>query len=259
MAQAEVLGTEEHILMIQRVCWMLLAGAALGASVVETPGRGQITWENRQVDVRPGMLDTNVAVIFKFSNIGNQPLTLGNVKADCSCTVASVQKKVYAAGESGEIEAKYSIGNRMGLQQAQIYVESDDPAQPISQLTMRVFISELVKVSPSFIYWLKGEEKAPKTIKLKVVHDSPIRIIGVSSTNDRLFPQLKTIKAGEEYEITVTPFDTIEPAKATLRIESDFPKEKPRLFYAYAAIKEAEKEPAVSPLAVMPPATGAAK
>lgn len=218
-------------------CWTLLVGSALKVTATETFGHGQITWENRQIDVHPKIADMNAAVVFKFSNVGDQPLTLGSVKADCSCTVVSAQKKVYAAGESGEIAVKYNIGNRVGLHQAQVIVESDDPTQPVSQLTLRVFIPELVRISPSVVEWKYGDPSQSKKVTIRVVHTEPIRIIGVTSTHDQIWGQLHTVTVGREYELTITPASTRELAKATLRLESDYPQDRPRIFYVYAAVK----------------------
>ena len=216
---------------------MLFCGLA-----ASTSAWAQLTRDNRQLDFRPTIQETNVVARFTFSNVGNQPVTVTSVKSTCDCTTTRLDKKTYLPGEKGEIIANFKIGNRIGLQQKNIFVQTDDPSDPVSQLTLRVFIPELVKITPGFVFWKIGEDKTVKTITLKVAHDSPIKIIGVSSTNERLFPQLKTIKAGEEYVVTVTPSDTTEPAKATLRIESDFPKDKPRAFSAYAYIKDSNSE-----------------
>lgn len=214
-----------------------VGGAILCALVATASASAQLSWDNRQLDFHPTMQDTNVLARFTFSNIGNQTVTVTSVKSTCDCTTSQLDKRVYLPGEKGEIIANFTIGKRTGQQQKNILIQTDDQSDPVTQLTMRVFIPELVKITPGFVFWKIGEEKTPKTITLKVTHDSPIKIIGVSSTNERLFPQLKTIKAGEEYVIVVTPGDTDDPAKASLRIECDFPKDKPRVFHAYAYIK----------------------
>jgi len=219
------------------ICWTLLAGVVSGTNAAESSGYGQITWENRQIDVRPEIQDTNAVVVFKFSNVGRQPLTIGSVKAACSCTAISEKKKIYAPGESGEIEIRYQIGNRVGLQQANVVVESDDPAQPVSQLTLRVFIPELVRISPSVVEWNLGDPPGSKRVTIQVVHNEPIHIIGVNSSNDQIFGTLHTVTAGREYTLTMTPDNMREQAKATFRLESDYPKSKPHIFYVYAVIK----------------------
>ncbi len=44
---------------------------------------------------------------FEFTNTGNAPLIISNVKSTCGCTVPKKPKGPIMPGESGEIEVKY--------------------------------------------------------------------------------------------------------------------------------------------------------
>jgi hypothetical protein len=46
--------------------------------------------------------------IFTFTNKGQKPLILNNVRASCGCTVPEWPKQPIAPGESGEIKVKYN-------------------------------------------------------------------------------------------------------------------------------------------------------
>lgn len=46
--------------------------------------------------------------IFTFTNKGQKPLVLSNVRASCGCTVPEWPKQPVAPGESGEIKVKYN-------------------------------------------------------------------------------------------------------------------------------------------------------
>lgn len=45
--------------------------------------------------------------VFEFTNTGNAPLIISNVKSTCGCTVPKKPKGPIMPGESGEIEVKY--------------------------------------------------------------------------------------------------------------------------------------------------------
>ncbi len=45
--------------------------------------------------------------IFEFTNTGNAPLIISNVKSTCGCTVPKKPKGPILPGETGEIEVKY--------------------------------------------------------------------------------------------------------------------------------------------------------
>jgi len=45
--------------------------------------------------------------VFEFTNTGNAPLVISNVKSTCGCTVPKKPKGPIMPGEKGEIEVKY--------------------------------------------------------------------------------------------------------------------------------------------------------
>ncbi len=45
--------------------------------------------------------------IFEFTNTGDAPLVISNVKSTCGCTVPKKPKEPIMPGETGEIEVKY--------------------------------------------------------------------------------------------------------------------------------------------------------
>jgi hypothetical protein len=45
--------------------------------------------------------------VWKFTNIGDEPLLITNAKGSCGCTVPAWPKEPIMPGESGEIEIRY--------------------------------------------------------------------------------------------------------------------------------------------------------
>jgi len=45
--------------------------------------------------------------VFEFTNTGDAPLIISNVKSSCGCTVPSKPKDPIMPGDSGEIKVKY--------------------------------------------------------------------------------------------------------------------------------------------------------
>jgi hypothetical protein len=52
---------------------------------------------------------------FKFTNTGNEPLILSNVKASCGCTVPIWPKEPVMPGKSQTIQVKYNTNNVGGF------------------------------------------------------------------------------------------------------------------------------------------------
>ena len=53
----------------------------------------------------------NLTYEFEFFNTGNEPLLITNVRASCSCTVASYPKTPILSGKSGKISLELSTDN----------------------------------------------------------------------------------------------------------------------------------------------------
>ena len=49
--------------------------------------------------------------VFEFTNTGNEPLILANVKGSCQCTVPEWPKEPIAPGEKAKITVKYNTKN----------------------------------------------------------------------------------------------------------------------------------------------------
>jgi len=62
--------------------------------------------------------------VFTFSNTGNAPLIISNVKTSCGCTVPTYSKEAILPGETGEIKVKYDT-KRMGAFSKTITVTSN--------------------------------------------------------------------------------------------------------------------------------------
>ncbi|MDZ7740844.1 MAG: DUF1573 domain-containing protein [Bacteroidota bacterium] len=62
--------------------------------------------------------------MFTFTNKGQKPLVLSNVRASCGCTVPQWPREPVAPGEKGEIKVKYNT-NRPGSFNKSITVNSN--------------------------------------------------------------------------------------------------------------------------------------
>ena len=70
-------------------------------------------------------------------------------------------------GEKGEITATFNIGDRVGQQIKTVSVETDDPAHPLTTLTLKTNITQVLELTPNFVFWQTGEEPTPKTVIAK--------------------------------------------------------------------------------------------
>lgn len=73
--------------------------------------------------------------VFEFTNTGNAPLIITDVKSSCGCTVPSKPEGPIAAGATGKIQVKYDT-NRVGPIRKTVTVYSN-AEQPIKALKIK--------------------------------------------------------------------------------------------------------------------------
>ncbi|MGE5809957.1 MAG: DUF1573 domain-containing protein [Ignavibacteria bacterium] len=71
-----------------------------------------------------------VDYLFKFSNKGDAPLKIKNVKTSCGCTAALVSSKTIEPGNEGTLRIELNTKDRSGKMSRSITISSNDPAEP---------------------------------------------------------------------------------------------------------------------------------
>ena len=82
--------------------------ASMQAQNSETAKKtASINFESEIVDYGTIEKGSDGMRVFTFTNTGNAPLIISDVKASCGCTVPTYSKEAILPGEEGEIEVKY--------------------------------------------------------------------------------------------------------------------------------------------------------
>jgi len=202
-----------------------------------TPVFGQLKWENPEQTFTAKPLDKVIVAKFRFTNVGTTSLKITDLRPSCGCTTALLEKKEYAPGESGEIEAKFKFDGRRGHQEKWIVVTTDwVPPQP-TILRFAVNIPEAITIQPELVVWRVGDQLKPKMVRIAVPDEIPAKVVSVQADNAAVKIELREIRPGKELEVKVTPTSTSQPGSATLLIRTDYPPENPATHYAYARVK----------------------
>ena len=200
-------------------------------------GLAELKWDKPVQQFQRTPADGEIEVRFTFKNTGTAPVTIKTLRPSCGCTTAHLEKKIYAPGEAGEVVAHFVFGDRRGPHRKTIEVRTDDaPTEPVL-LDLRVNIHDPLTIAPALIFWKRGEPAEPKTVQLTADAGQPVRIKSVVSSNPRLPAKLVAIKAGEQYEVSVTPADTAQKESAEVSVLTDFPMDAPRTYILHARIK----------------------
>lgn len=219
----------------------ILGLSAFMATASATPV--SLTFEKPTVDatVEPEAASTSIA--FPFENKSGETIEIIKHASPCGCISTGFKddRLVYPPGSKGELTAVFRVGNFHGTVQKKIMVWMKDGPEgnrPPVNLTANITIPELITVTPRTLNWKTGESKAPKSYKIAVGHDKPIHITSLACTNNNFETELKTLRDGMEYELTVTPRDLSEASFGIIKIFTDSKVSRYRLVQVFANIRK---------------------
>jgi hypothetical protein len=197
--------------------------------------RAGLKWEQTAIELHPTATDKQAIGHFKYQNTGDKAVKFKSVRTSCGCTAAQTQKEEVSAGEKGEITATFNIGERTGTQVKTVTVETDDPANVTTVLTLKAVIPQQLEITPTFVFWGQGEEPKPKTIVVRAAKDFPVKHLKVTSSSPDF--QTKVEETGKgQFKIDIQPQETNRQTASTLTIQ---PEDSQKIFYATARITNA--------------------
>jgi hypothetical protein len=160
---------------------------------------------------------------FVVTNLGDDPLIIGDVQADCGCTKTLKGSSEIPANTSSEIDVEYDTeGERSGKKEKHIFVHSNDPERPIVKLSLVGELNKELEVDPPTF--------AQKLETFKEDISIPVKIRNASETA-RTITGIKT--AEKVVSIDMEPKSVVaEPgASAPLTILLHLKKQDDRPFY----------------------------
>lgn len=117
--------------------------------------------------------EANVHTTFKFTNSGDAPLVITQVKGSCSCTVGSLEKTEYAPGESGELTVTFDPRNRRGVQQRTVTVLSNDPVNPSFNINVTANVRPAIDIDPPMARFGEVQRGETQTMMLDITGVAP--------------------------------------------------------------------------------------
>lgn len=189
------------------------------------PAWAGLEFEKTELSQTAGREDAKTTASFKFKVTGGKTIKITDIATYCSCLKAETKdgRMEFKDGEEGVIDTAFLLGTFEGEVAKQVVVTTDDPAQPEITLTVKVTIPAVYKVEPESVAWDVGEEAKGKKIKFTILDEKAIAVTGLVSSRENMVAEVKEVKKGREYEITLTPKTTEEPMLGVLRVETDAP------------------------------------
>ena len=120
------------------ILFVLIVGTlfAQESAVFEEPKNGpKIVFSENRYEFGDIIQGDIIEHVFEFTNSGNAPLVLQDVKTTCGCTVPEWPRSPLAPGATAELKVKFNSAGKIGIQNKVITVISNATNQ-----TSRVMI-----------------------------------------------------------------------------------------------------------------------
>jgi hypothetical protein len=133
-------------------------------------------------NVGPG---TNNPCEFRFTNVGNGTLKIGEITKTCGCTPFSLDKKEYAPGESGILKVNYFSEELRGQATKNLVIHSNDTARPEVTLSVKANVKIQVDHEPDTLNLVLNKENADcPQLTLTSIDNQPFSITSFKSTSN---------------------------------------------------------------------------
>lgn len=216
---------------------LIMFACAFG--VLASTASAKLVFEQDKIQHDAGLLEERTEAVFKFTNEGDQPVTVTGLKSTCGCTVPQLTKKDYLPGESGEIKAIFTYGARVGTQQKRITVQTDEPSDNRYTLSLITRIPEWISIEPRILRWKSGEEPKPQEIRVKVMNPSTVEV-ETPEGDLQHFEMEKKEAVNGELIYTIVPKSVMERSteflKFTARV-TDGDNTRSRLFGVHCLVR----------------------
>ncbi len=181
---------------------------------------------------------------FYFTNTGDQPLEIRDVRPSCGCTTAGGYDKNVDPGKSGAIPVRFNSAGFKGDVHKTIVVMCNDPAKTNINLEISGTIFEPFELSQLYaVFNLPPDGQTNETQVIRIVShlDEPITLSDPVTSNSLFRAELKPIKPGHEWEahVTVMPPVPIQSVLATFTCKTSSSRSPSVAFHAYAVTKPA--------------------
>ena len=180
-----------------------ILASLLGGVLLASSARAELVFESKLIEKAMTTADTELNVVFPFTNKGSAPVKILKLEPGCTCTTVKTSKTTLAPGESGELTVRFEPGDRQGLQRQGIVIKTDDPVKPYDSVAVVAKIPKTLALPQEYLAWQEGEPLEAKTMLVKAVPGAEVREVKAIARSARLRVEIQ--REGDSFAVKVTP------------------------------------------------------
>lgn len=172
-----------------------------------TPGAPRIQFFETSFNFQKVQTTDKPVHDFIFTNTGTALLEITDVRPGCGCTTAGTWDRKVEPGQTGKIPLQFNPANFSGPVSKGATVTCNDPAQGSIYLQFQATVWRPIEVQPQYVYFLPVEEELTnetKVVKIISNVEEPLTLEAPVSSTAVFKPELKTVRPGKEFELSIT-------------------------------------------------------
>lgn len=180
--------------------------------------------------------------LFAIKNRGDEPLTINQIRSSCGCTAATLSAKTISPGKSGDVKVTFDSTNFAGQVTKTVYLDSNDPRNPSTVLTMQGKVSEIIAVNPRTLNLGSLPAGTRKEVPL-ILENRGSKPFTITSVHSPMAAIVGTVREGKvspgrtgEIAVTVTVPREGRFLSGYLTIQTDNPLKREFVVPVYATI-----------------------
>jgi hypothetical protein len=152
---------------------------------------------------------------FTLRNEGDADLLIKKIHAPCGCTTFRLENKTLAPGSTLELPVTLSLAGRKGPQQKSLYLETNDPASPNLQLTMRGIVGNDLEITPPMLVLRQNAKSGAIEGEAKVRNTSgqPLACLEAKALEGKLEVVTSPLPDGSGFVIQAKAVSTLSPGQ----------------------------------------------
>ena len=196
--------------MSMRLTLILLATALACAGAFAQPRIEAVGGTTMDMgSVYAGDAVQKIAVI---KNTGTDTLRISDIKAQCGCTATMMDEKTLAPNDTGRLSITFNTAGQNGHRSKQVYVMSNDPANPKLTITFSADVMSVLDINPKVITLDKARVDSVYTRTIVIANPSQTEAVSILAVNGDI-PDIKAslmknkLAPGEQtqLQVTITP------------------------------------------------------
>lgn len=168
----------------------------------------QLQFEHTAVQHQAALSEEGYTAVFPFTNTGDETVEITGIQSTCGCTVPELDKRIYAPGESGELEAVFTYGARVGQQRKLVRVSTD---AGMHELQIAVIIPQRYEIERRLLTWSAEETGEAKAFVIEFHHNTPVTLDEADLLPREFTTEAKWNEDGSRLELRVTPEADLRP------------------------------------------------